>query len=84
VYRATVTGTGSVETYTGMTGNTFKQRYGAHINLRKNRHKSSFANHIWNLNDDVKPYDIHWNLIDNTIDNCKAKIWPICLKILKI
>jgi hypothetical protein len=51
VYRATVTkvNNGQVEAYTGVTGNTFKQRLGRHrsdINLRKNRHISTFADHI--------------------------------------
>ena len=86
VYRATVTetGTGSVETYTGVTGNTFKQRYGGHtsdINLRKNRHKSSLADHIWNLKDDNKPYDIHWDLIDRSSSfNPITRKCRICLK----
>ena len=86
VYRATVTetGTGSVETYTGVTGNTFKQRYGGHtsdINLRKNRHKSSLANHIWNLKDDNKPSDIHWDLIDRSSSfNPITRKCRICLK----
>ena len=69
VYRATVTevNSGQVETYTGVTGNTFKQRLGGHrsdINLRKNRHKSALAGHIWTLKDEGKNYDLAWNLVE--------------------
>ena len=45
VYRATITdtGRGQVETYTGVTGNTFKERYNGH---KSDRHKTCLANHI--------------------------------------
>ena len=63
VYRATVTETVSrrVETYTGVTGNTFKERYIGHksdIRHRKKRHSSTLANHIRDLKDKGLDFDL--------------------------
>ena len=63
IYRATVTDTesGQVETYTGVTGNTFKSRYNGHnsdIDKEENRHKTTLVNHIWNLKEENKPFSI--------------------------
>ena len=32
------------------------------IRHRKNRHNTTLANHIWNLNDEGKDFDLEWNL----------------------
>ena len=86
VYRATVTevNSGQVETYTGVTGNTFKQRLGGHrsdINLRKNRHKSALAGHIWTLKDEGKNYDLAWNLVERApAFNPTTRKCRVCLK----
>ena len=56
-----------METYTGVTGNTFKDRYNGHkydIRHQKGRHNTCLANHIWNLKDEGENYDIEWQLID--------------------
>ena len=63
VYRATVTDTGSgqVETYTGVTGNKFKQRFNAHnSDFRNQAYRSStcLSNHIWNVNDNMQQFEI--------------------------
>ena len=86
VYRATVTETVSrkVETYTGVTGNTFKERYNGHksdIRHRKNRHNSTLANHIWDLKDEGKDFDLDWSLIERGPSfNPITKKCRVCLK----
>jgi hypothetical protein len=69
VYRATVTdtGSGSHETYTGVTGNTFKERYNGHSSDIRNvggRNNTGLAYHIWKLKDEGRNYGIQWNLVD--------------------
>ena len=71
IYRATVTETvsGNRETYTGVTGNTFKKRlYGHQADMRKseNRHSSSLANHVWSLKDNGRQFSINWRLVDRS------------------
>ena len=73
-----------VETYTGVTGNTFKQRLGGHrsdIKLRKNRHKSTLADHIWTLKDEGKDYNLEWNLVERApAFNPTTRKCRVCLK----
>ena len=86
MYRATVIETVSrkVETYTGVTGNTFKERYNGHksdIRHRKNRHNSTLANHIWDLKDEGKDFDLDWSLIERGPSfNPITKKCRVCLK----
>ena len=86
VYRATVTETvtGKAETYTGMTGNTFKDRwYGHSADMRKpeNRIKTRFAAHVWDLNDNQKDFDVKWDFIDRaTTFNPITRKCRLCLK----
>ena len=86
MYRATVTevNSGQVETYTGVTGNTFKQRLGGHrsdIKLRKNRNKSTLADHIWTLKDEGKDYNLEWNLVERApAFNPTTRKCRVCLK----
>ena len=86
IYRATVTETasGQVETYTGVTGNTFKSRYNGHnsdMNNEENRHKTTLGNHIWNLKEENKPFSVEWKLVDRgSRFNPTNKKCRICLK----
>ena len=86
VYRATVkeTMSGSTETYTGVTGNTFKERWYGHRNDMKNEKKrlsSKLSSHIWDLKDERKDFEIKWSLIDrSTAFNPITKKCRICLK----
>ena len=71
VYRATVTESmsGKSETYTGVTGNTFKKRWYGHRSDMKNpanRLSSKLSDHIWNLKDENKTFDVNWRLIDRS------------------
>ena len=86
VYRATVTESadGKVETYTGVTGGTFKKRWDGHkttFEHEKNRNKTTLANHIWQLKNEKKKYEIKWGIIDRgKIFNPTTRKCRVCLK----
>ena len=86
VYRATVTesGSGKIETYTGVTGGTFKKRWDGHNSTFKNekyRTNTTLANHIWQLKNENKQYEVKWSLIDKgKIFNPTTRKCRVCLK----
>ena len=55
IYRADVVEEdGTTNTYTGLTGSTFKERYYGHTSSFRNRdegHSTTLSSHIWNLED---------------------------------
>ena len=58
----------NVQTYTGLTKNTFKKRFNGHkssFNLRKNEHKTTLSAHIWKLRDQGADFDLKWSIIEN-------------------
>ena len=58
-------------TYTGLTSNTFKQRYYGHRHSFKKRdsdHSTTLSSHIWDLKDENKNYEIQWSIIDRAPD----------------
>ena len=69
VYKATVTETGTrnVNTYIGMTGRRFKDRWQEHkhdfISV-KGKEKSKLSTHIWEVKDRGEDYEVAWELID--------------------
>ena len=86
VYRATVTETanGNVETYTGVTGNKFKERFNSHksdFRHEKNRHNTTLANHIWNLKNAGTDHQVKWSLVDRAGSfNPTTRKCRVCLK----
>ena len=86
MYRAKVTETasGQTETYTGVTGNTFKERwYGHKSDFRRsdNRTKSRLAGHVWTLKDERKTHKIEWELLERgPAYNPITRKCRICLK----
>ena len=68
VYRATVNeNSGSVNTYTGLTSQTFKARFYSHTNSFKYRdgdNSTTLSTHTWNLKDQNENFDINWEIID--------------------
>ena len=68
IYKATVTeADNTTNTYTGLTKNTFEERYYGHTNSfkkRKKEHSTTLSTHIWKLKDQDKTYDIKWCVID--------------------
>ena len=60
IYRAQVVEEdGTTNTYTGLTGNTFKERYYGHTSSFRHRdeeHSTSLSSHIWKLEDEGKEF----------------------------
>ena len=63
-YRATVTDeNNSVETYTGLTGSTFKQGYYGHshsLRERESESSTTLSAHIWRLKEKNKEFNLKW------------------------
>ena len=69
VYAADITRTDNGQTfrYTGLTENTFKQRYYQHTSTfryPKHRHSTELANKVWELKESDTPYSIQWSIIE--------------------
>ena len=85
VYKATVTDQDSkVETYTGLTGSTFKKRYHGHTHSFRHRNSktsTTLSSHIWSLRDQNKNFDLGWEVIDRASTfNPISKKCQLCLK----
>ena len=84
VYRATVRrhDNCSVDTYTGLTGNTFKQRYSKHksdFNTGK-RTATKLSGHVCSLRDQNIQHDISWSFIKRSpAYNPTSKTCRLCL-----
>jgi hypothetical protein len=68
VYRAEVKDANSnTNTYTGLTNNTFKQRFYGHrhsFKYKNSDHSTTLSTHIWDLKDDDQHYDLKWSIVD--------------------
>ena len=68
IYKAKVVElNGTTNTYTGLTGNTFKERFNGHSSSFRNRsdaHKTTLSTHIWKLKDEQKNFHVDWSIID--------------------
>jgi hypothetical protein len=86
VYRATITETASnhVETYTGMTGREFKDRWREHksdIRNSKEKQKNRLSTHTWKLKYKNIDFDAKWNIIERASDyNPITHTCRVCLK----
>ena len=73
-----------VETYTGLTYRTFKQRHKEHMDDMKNpnsRSSSKSAGHIWDLKDKGVEFDISWRILAKAPPfNPVTKKCQLCLK----
>ena len=71
VYRATVTDENqNVETYTGLTGNTFKKRYYGHSHSfreQESEHATTLSAHIWKLKKKKKKFDVKWEVVAQAV-----------------
>ena len=84
IYRATVTDEDNkVNTYTGLTRNTFKKRFNGHTYTFNHRDAPSttLSSHVWNLKDQNKNFEINWKLVDRATDfNPTTRKCRLCLK----
>ena len=85
VYRAEVKQeNGTVNTYTGMTGNRFKDRYYKHNDTIQDEYHNShtaLSNHIWDLKRENRKFELNWKILDraNIFDPSTRKC-RLCLK----
>jgi hypothetical protein len=82
VYQATKrANTQTVETYTGLTGGTFKTRYNKHMSdFRINETATTLSGHIWDLKRQNTPYEISWKkLARGRVFNPITKTYQLCL-----
>lgn len=66
IYKATVESKNKVETYVGLTANTFKTRYQNHkssFNNERLQHSTELSKHIWSLKEQDIKYNIKWEII---------------------
>ena len=85
VYKAEVVENNSTSnTYTGLTSNTFKDRYYGHRHSFKKRdsnHSTTLSSHIWDLKDKNENYEVHWSIIDRAKEfNPDTKKCRLCIK----
>ena len=85
VYRARVVDeNNNIETYTGLTKNTFKDRFYGHRNSFKNRdqeHETTLSTHIWKLRDAGKTFDTFWSIIEKAPEfNPTTRKCTLCLQ----
>ena len=85
VYKATVTEHDqTVNTYTGLTRNTFKKRYNGDrytFNHRDLPNSTKLSTHLLKLTEMNKNYDMKWNILDRAPDfNPVTRKCRLCLK----
>jgi hypothetical protein len=86
VYQATVErlDTHTVETYTGLTGGTFKTRYNKHMSDFRTPggdKATTLSKHIWSLKRQNIPYEVSWKkLTRGRVFNPVTKTCQLCLK----
>ena len=86
VYRAsgTETTSGKIETYTGLTGRSFIDRWKEHqqdFEKPKNRTKTKLSSHIWELKDQGLDFIISWKILERAPTyNRVTKKCLLCLK----
>ena len=75
---------GKTETYTGLTGRTFKQRWNEHnrdFEKIENRTNTSLSLHIWELKDKGIEFDTSWRILERaSLYNPATKKCNLCLK----
>ena len=72
VYKATISTSNTNDTkhYTGMTSNTFKERYRNHIKSfthKKYSNETELSKHIWHLKQNKTDFTIKWSIIKKSI-----------------
>ena len=85
VYKAEVIENNSTSnTYTGLTSNTFKERFYGHRHSFKKRdsnHSTTLSSHIWDLKDKNENYEVKWSIIDRAKEfNPDTKKCRLCIK----
>ena len=85
IYRAEVVSDNyGVETYTGLTKNTFKKRFYKHresFNKRSPETSTTLSSYIWQLKDRGEDYSVNWSIIDKGAPfNPATRVCGLCNK----
>ena len=85
VYGAEVTDENqNLETYTGLTSNTFKKRFYKHRSSflhEDEEHETTLSSHIWSLKRNHQKYDIEWHIKDRaTPFNPVSRKCRLCIR----
>ena len=84
IYRARVTDENqNINSYTGLTSNTFKKRYDGHTFSFRHRGENSttLSTHLWDLSDKIIKYEIKWELVNRGADfNPSSRKCRLCNK----
>ena len=84
VYKAKVVDNDTTtQTYTGLISTTFKKRFYKHRTTfeKPNHEPTTLSNHVWDLKDKHKTYNISWSVIDRAPDfNPATGKCRLCLK----
>ena len=86
MYKVTVTmaDTNNVETYTGLTGGTFKARYNQHMSdFRNIQYASSttLSKYIWKLKREGASYNLDWEILSRAkVFNPVTRTCSLCLR----
>ena len=84
VYKATVKTDNAQVYYVGITGGTFKERYGNHKKSFKHEKYSKdteLSKHIWDLKKRGTQYEITWEIMrQSNTNNRKSGICNLCLE----
>lgn len=83
VYQAKVTTNNSVETYVGLTENTFKTRYNNHKTSFNNANKklaTELSKYLWKLKDSNSDFDLKWSVLKQAkAYDAKSKRCDLCI-----
>ena len=83
IYNCKVTSDGGTETYTGLTGGQIKTRISQHttdFKYSKNETNTTLAQHVHKLQNEGKPYQLKWSLLDRgPVYNSITKKCRLCL-----
>ena len=84
IYVTSVTTQDGVEHYTGLSGNTFKKRWGTHkgdFRHPDRKHSTRLSSYIWKLKEEGKQYQIEWEIMDRAPTHSSiTKKCRLCLK----
>ena len=68
IYRAAITANNKTEYYTGLAGNSFKERVNKHNSDLRNSNKrfsTTLSKHVWELKDGGTNYNLQWSIVQN-------------------
>ena len=73
---------GTTNTYTGLTGSTFKDRYDKHSSsFRNEEHSTTLSSHIWKLKDNNLKFELSWKIEDyrqkEEIQSIQQEVQPL-------